>query len=44
MGGYANFEMGNYGSERISTAVNIPFGDNVRTRLAYSSFMKDGWI
>ena len=44
MGGYANFEMGNYGSERISTAVNIPFGDNVRTRLAYSSFVKDGWI
>ncbi len=44
MGGYANFEMGNYGSERISTAVNIPFGDNVRTRLAYSSFQKDGWI
>ena len=43
-GGYANFELGNYGSERISTAVNLPFGDNVRTRLAYSSFVKDGWI
>jgi outer membrane receptor protein involved in Fe transport len=43
-GGYANFEMGNYGTERISTAVNIPFGDNVRTRLAYSSLQKDGWI
>jgi outer membrane receptor protein involved in Fe transport len=44
MGGYAKFEMGNYGSERVSTALNIPFGDNVRTRLAYSSFVKDGWI
>lgn len=44
MGGYANFELGNYGSERISTAINLPFGDNVRTRLAYSSFVKDGWI
>ena len=43
-GGYANFELGNYGSERISTAINLPFGDNVRTRLAYSSFVKDGWI
>ena len=43
-GGYANFELGNYGSERISTAINMPFGDNVRTRLAYSSFVKDGWI
>ena len=44
MGGYANFEIGNYGSERVSTAINLPFGDNVRTRLAYSSFVKDGWI
>jgi iron complex outermembrane receptor protein len=44
MGGYANFELGNYGSERISTAINLPLGDNVRTRLAYSSFVKDGWI
>ena len=44
MGGYANFELGNYGSERVSTAINLPFGDNVRTRLAYSSFVKDGWI
>ena len=43
-GGYANFELGNYGSERVSTAMNLPFGDNVRTRLAYSSFVKDGWI
>ena len=24
--------------------MNLPFGDNVRTRLAYSSFVKDGWI
>ena len=44
VGGYANFELGNYGSERVSTAMNLPFGDNVRTRLAYSSFVKDGWI
>ena len=43
-GGYANFEMGNYGSERMSTAINLPFGDNVRTRLAYSSYTQDGWI
>ena len=43
-GGYLNVEMGNYGSERVSTAINMPFGDNVRTRLAYSSFMKDGWV
>ena len=43
-GGYLNVEMGNYGSERVSTAINMPFGENVRTRLAYSSFSKDGWV
>ena len=43
-GGYLKVEMGNYGSERVSTALNVPFGDNVRTRLAYSSFVKDGWV
>jgi len=44
VGGYINVEMGNYGSERITTAINLPFGDNVRTRLAYGSFVKDGWV
>ena len=43
-GGYVNFEMGNYGSNRVTTALNMPFGDNVRTRLAYGSFVKDGWV
>jgi outer membrane receptor protein involved in Fe transport len=43
-GGYLNVEMGNYGSERVTTAINMPFGDNVRTRLAYGSFVKDGWV
>jgi len=42
-GGYVDVEAGNWNSKRLTTAVNIPVSDTIRTRLAISSFQRDGF-
>ena len=42
-GGYVDVEAGNWNSKRLTTAVNIPVSDSIRTRLAVTSFQRDGF-
>ena len=41
-GGYVDVDMGNLDSTRVTTAINIPFSDSLRTRLAFTSYERDG--
>ena len=41
-GGYVDVEAGNFNSKRLTTAVNIPISDTIRTRLALVSSSRDG--
>ena len=43
-GGYVDLELGDYNSEKLTMAINIPFSDTVRSRLAILSNDKDGDI
>ncbi len=43
-GGYADLELGDYNSEKLTMAVNVPISDSVRTRLAVLVNDKDGDI
>ena len=40
--GYVDVESGNFNSKRLTTAVNIPISDTIRTRLALVSSSRDG--
>ena len=42
--GYVKAEMGNYGSQRISSAINLPFSDTVKARVALMSHTRDGMV
>ena len=42
--GYVKAEMGNYGSQRISSAINLPFSDTVKARVALMSNTRDGMV
>ena len=41
-GGYVDVDMGNLDLTRVTTAINIPFSDSLRTRLAFTSYERDG--
>ena len=41
-GGYVDVEAGNFNSKRLTTAVNIPISDTIRSRLAIVSSSRDG--
>jgi iron complex outermembrane receptor protein len=43
-GGYAEFSAGNYGMFREQGAVNLPFSDTVRFRLAVDHEKRDGYL
>lgn len=42
-GGYVNAEVGTFDSLRLSGAVNIPIGDNLRQRVSGYYFQRDGY-
>ena len=42
--GYVKAEMGNYNSQRIQTAINLPFSDTVKARIALMSNTRDGMV
>ena len=44
VGGYVDLELGDYNSEKLTMAVNVPISDSVRTRLAMLINDKDGDI
>ena len=43
-GGNYSIEMGNYGRIKTEAVVNLPFSDNLRTRLAVVSNKRDGMV
>ena len=44
LGGFVKVEMGNYNRQNLQTAINIPFSDNVKARLAIMSNTRDGMV
>ena len=42
-GGYFDYDLGTYNSKRFTTALNVPMGDKVRSRFAYTSYDRDGF-
>ena len=43
-GGYVDVETGNFDMKRMTTALNLPINDNVKTRLAFMTNMRDGMV
>ena len=44
LGGFVKVEMGNYNRQNLQTAINIPFSDSVKARLAIMSNTRDGMV
>jgi outer membrane receptor protein involved in Fe transport len=44
LSGYIDVETGNFDMKRMTTAVNLPINDNVKTRLAFMTNMRDGMV
>ena len=43
LGGYFDYEIGDYNHHRFTTAYNVPMGDKVKSRFAYTSYKRDGF-
>ena len=43
-GGYVDVEVGNLNMNRVTSAINIPINDNIRSRLAVTQFVRDGMV
>ena len=43
-GGYVKMKLGDYDSSEVRAAINLPLSDNLRSRLAVVSFVRDGWV
>ena len=44
LGGYVDVEGGVYNARRMTTAINLPISDNVKTRLAFMTNKRDGMV
>ncbi len=44
LSGYVDVETGNFDMKRMTTAINLPISDNVKTRLAFMTNMRDGMV
>lgn len=44
LSGYIDVETGNFDMKRMTTAINLPINDNVKTRLAFMTNMRDGMV
>lgn len=43
-GGYLKMKLGDYDLSEVKAAINLPLSDNVRSRLALVSYVRDGWV
>jgi len=43
LGGYFDYEVGDYNHRRFTTAYNVPMGEKVKSRFAYTSYKRDGF-
>ena len=43
LGGYFDYEVGDYDHNRFTMAMNIPISDTVKSRFAYTSYKRDGF-
>ncbi len=44
VGGNIKVDLADYNSSRISGAINLPLSDTMRTRFAFASLKRDGFV